>query len=104
MQQCIDNCLACARTCLEAASHHCLEAGGKHTEPGHFRLMLACAEICRAAAAVMMIGTELHGRVCAACADICEACAEDCQRVGGMDECVAACRRCASSCREMSQS
>ena len=102
MQRCIEHCLACHRTCLEMASQHCLELGGQHTEPAHFRLMLACAEICRASAAVMMIGTELHARVCAACAEICEACARDCERVGDMESCVAACRTCAASCKEMS--
>ena len=101
LQRCIDHCLACHRVCLETASRHCLEAGGPHTEPRHFRLMLACAEICRAAAAVMMVGSELHGRVCAACAEICEACAADCERVGDMAACVTACRTCAGSCRGM---
>ena len=104
MQRCIDDCLACHRTCLETAMHHCLEAGGEHTAPPHFRLMLACAEICRASAAVMMTGTELHARVCAACAEVCEACAADCARIGEMETCVDACRRCATSCQEMSRS
>lgn len=101
MRRCIDECLTCHRVCLTEVTQHCLEAGGRHAEPPHLRLMLACAEICRAAAAVMMTGTELHGKVCAACAAICEACAQDCERVGEMAECVAACRRCAESCRRM---
>ena len=101
MQACIDACLRCHDTCLTMASQHCLELGGEHVAPGHFRLMLACAEICRAAAAIMMIGVDQHARVCAACAEICDACAQSCERVGDMQDCVQACRTCAESCRQM---
>lgn len=101
MQACIDACLACYRTCLFTAMHHCLEAGGRHTEPSHFRLMAACAEMCRASAHIMLTGSDVHRHSCAACAEICSACADDCERVGGMEDCVAACRECARLCREM---
>ena len=101
MQACIDECLRCYRTCLAMAMGHCLEMGGKHTEPAHFRLMSACAEVCRTAAHVMLIGSKHHKHVCAECADICEDCARDCERIGDMQECVDACRRCAESCRAM---
>src|SRR5690606_16704615 len=47
MRQCIEECLRCHAVCLGMASHHCLEAGGAHVEPIHFRLMLACAEACQ---------------------------------------------------------
>lgn len=101
MRACIDACLACYRTCREDLTHHCLEAGGRHLEADHVRLMLACAEICRTSADIMLIGTDLHRRTCAVCAEICEACAQSCETVGEMDDCVAACRRCAESCRRM---
>lgn len=101
MKTCIDDCLACYRTCLSAAMSHCLEMGGEHTEPKHFRLMMACAEICRTSAHFMLIETEHHQHVCGECAEICTECAEDCARVGDMDECVEACRKCAESCRSM---
>jgi hypothetical protein len=101
MDACIEACLACYRVCLGMAMNHCLEMGGKHTEPGHFRLMMACAEICRTSAHLMIIGAEQHRSTCAACAEICTQCADDCERVGDMDECVEACRRCAESCRAM---
>ena len=35
----IDNCLKCYSTCLTRAMNHCLEVGGEHTEPQHFRLI-----------------------------------------------------------------
>lgn len=101
VQACIDACLRCHQSCLGGAARHCLEAGGPHVEPGHFRLMLACAEICRAAAAVMLAGVPQHAAVCGACAEICDACAESCAALDGMEDCVAACRACADSCRRM---
>jgi hypothetical protein len=101
LRDCVDKCLACHAACLSTAAHHCLEAGGRHTEPAHFRLMLACSEICRTAAYFMLIGSSHHPHVCAECAEICTQCAEDCERIGDMEECVAACRACAESCRRM---
>lgn len=101
MRQCIEECLRCHAACLGEASHHCLEMGGQHVEAHHLRLMLACAEICRATAALMLVGTDLHRRQCAICAELCRACAKSCEEVGEMDECVEACRRCAESCERM---
>jgi hypothetical protein len=101
MAACIDDCLSCYRTCLGMAMSHCLEAGGEHVAPPHFRLMMTCAEICRSSAHLMLIGTEHHRQSCAACAEICEACARDCARLDGMEPCVEACQRCAASCRAM---
>ncbi len=43
MQACIDECLRCYQMCLGTAMTHCLESGGKHVEPKHIRLMMACA-------------------------------------------------------------
>lgn len=101
LQACIDACQACYRECLSAQMHHCLSAGGEHVEPAHFRLMAACAEMCRASAHILMTGTGLHIHSCRACAEICEACAEDCARLEGMDACVRACLACAERCRSM---
>jgi hypothetical protein len=101
MKNCVEACLDCYQTCLATASGHCLETGGEHTEPAHFRLMLACTEICRTAAHFMLLGSEHHKHVCRECAEICDECARDCERIGDMQECVAACRRCAESCRQM---
>lgn len=99
---CIEECLRCQTACASTAMNHCLELGGEHLEPVHFRTMAACAEICGAAARVMMTGSKLHKPVCRACAEICEACAASCEEIGGMDDCVTACLRCAESCRTMS--
>ncbi len=102
MKACIEECLRCHSICLGMASHHCLEQGGKHVEPTHFRLMLACAEICSSAANMMLIGSEQHKRVCGVCADLCQSCAQSCERLEGMEDCVEACRRCEQHCRKMS--
>jgi hypothetical protein len=101
MQTCVGACLDCYRTCLHMAMNHCLETGGRHVEPEHMRLMMACAEICRTSAHFMLIGTAHHKHVCAECAEICEECAESCEEIGDMDACVAACRACAAECRKM---
>ena len=101
MQTCIDQCLGCYKTCLSTAMTLCLEMGGKHVEPAHFRLMMACAEICRTSAHFMLLNTPHHKHTCRECAEICEECAKDCERLGGMDECVQACRACAESCGKM---
>lgn len=101
MQKCVDECLRCYAVCLQMAMNHCLETGGEHVAPPHFRLMMACAEICRTAAHFVLIGSEHHRHVCAECAEICEQCARDCERLGDMQECVDACRRCAEICRKM---
>lgn len=76
MQDCIEACSHCHQVCLQTATNHCLEVGGKHVEAEHFRLMLNCAAVC-------------------------EACAASCKKLGGMDECVEACTNCAESCRKM---
>ncbi len=102
MQHCIDDCLHCYRTCLQTAMNHCLEAGGRHTEPEHFRLMMNCSDICRTAAEFMLSNSPMHGPVCASCAEVCNACAQSCEQIGEMDECVQACRTCMESCRQMS--
>ena len=101
MQACIEECLRCHSTCLGMAMNHCLEVGGKHVEPSHFRIMMACAEICRTSASFMLIGTPHHKHLCRECAEICEECAKSCEQVGGMEDCVQQCRRCAESCRKM---
>lgn len=101
MTRCIEICMSCYQTCLGTAMNHCLQTGGEHVEPKHFRLMMACAEICRTAAHFMLINTPHHRHICGECAEICTECAQDCARVGGMDECVAMCRSCAESCRAM---
>jgi hypothetical protein len=101
MSRCIETCLGCYRMCLSTAMNVCLESGGKHVEPAHFRLMMACAEICRASAHFMLINTPHHKHTCKECAEICAECAGDCERIGGMEQCVAMCRACAASCRKM---
>lgn len=101
MQQCIDECLHCYRICTQTAMNQCLEMGGAHVEPTHFRLMRNCAEICRTAADFMLSSSPLHAQICGACAVVCDACAESCEQIGGMDECVHACRSCAQSCQKM---
>jgi hypothetical protein len=100
-QACIEACLACHKTCLGMAMTHCLDEGGEHIRPQHFRLMIDCAAICATAADLIMHKSQFHRQMCALCAEICETCAADCERLDGMEECVTACRSCAAQCRAM---
>jgi len=101
MRACADHCLGCYAACVQTLTQHCLQMGGGHVAPDHVRLMQSCAELCRASAAMMLIGSRYHDRLCTLCAEICTECADDCERLGDMDACVTACRICADSCREM---
>lgn len=82
MKRCIDECLNCYRVCLGTGMTHCLEKGGDHVAPPHFRLLMACAETCRTAAHLMLVGTEHYKTICRECARICDECAQDCERLG----------------------
>jgi hypothetical protein len=101
MQECAAECLNCYRVCTQMLAGHCLDAGGKHVEPAHFRLMLDCADICQTSANFLLRGSTMHQQICAITEEICEACATSCEQVGDMDECVAVCRTCAEQCRKM---
>ncbi len=98
---CIESCNACHRVCLETITA-CLQQGGEHANPAHLALLQDCAQVCAVSADFMIRGSDLHGRVCALCAEACERCAEACERLGGeqMLGCAAACRRCAQMCRD----
>ncbi len=101
MQGCVETCTHCHQICLHSAMTHCLDAGGKHVEAGHFRLLSNCAEICQTSANFMLSHSAFHLQVCALCAEVCDACAISCESVGGMEDCAKACRDCAQSCRTM---
>ena len=103
LQACIVDCLECYSLCKQEAMTHCLEVGGRHVDPDHFRLMDDCAEICRTAADFMLSRSAFHARVCGVCAEICDACAQSCEEIGGMEGCARACRGCAESCRRLAR-
>jgi hypothetical protein len=103
LQACIVDCLECYSLCRQEAMNHCLEAGGRHVHPEHFRLMGDCAEICRTAAEFMLSGSSFDQKVCALCSEVCEACARSCEALGGADMCARACRGCAQSCARLAQ-
>lgn len=104
LEQCIQNCLDCARICMETLTY-CHEQGGKHAEPAHLKLLMDCSEICQTCAHFMLRGSQFHPQLCAVCAQVCTQCAESCGQFGGdakMQACAEVCRRCAESCRQMS--
>lgn len=103
VQACIDACQTCHEICLGMASTHCLETGGEHVRPQHFRLMLDCANICATAADFMLRKSQFHHEMCGLCAKVCQACAEDCRSLDGMEACVDACNACATRCAAMAR-
>jgi hypothetical protein len=103
MKACIDACSTCHQTCMQTAMNHCLEAGGKHVEPAHFRLMMNCAQLCQVSVNFQLSSSTFSAELCGVCAQLCDACADSCDSIGGMDACVAACRACAESCRIMAK-
>ncbi|SFM81447.1 four-helix bundle copper-binding protein [Nitrosomonas communis] len=100
MKACVEACNQCYQMCLHEAMNHCLETGGDHVAPDHFRLMMSCAEICQTSTNFMLIRSPFSHQLCRVCAEICEACASSCEKLG-MEECARTCRECAKSCREM---
>jgi hypothetical protein len=100
--RCVDECERCHRICLRTAMADSLEQGGEHVEPAHLRLMLACAELCRATADSVLAAFDTWEALSALCAKVCTQCAESCERVGELEECGEACRVCAQACRAVS--
>jgi len=49
MTRCVETCLICYISCLSTTMNHRLEAG-EACRATYFRLMMACAEICRTSA------------------------------------------------------
>jgi hypothetical protein len=103
MRYCIEQCLACYRICHGSAMTHCLERGGEHPEPQHFRLMMACTEMGRSCAHILLLNSPLYRPACRACAEICAQCAHNCDRLGEMSERANACRHCAEACERLSR-
>jgi hypothetical protein len=100
-ERCLEQCESCHAECLETAMHECLEMGGRHVEPAHFRLMMSCAQLCQTTADFMLSHSPYHVDLCALCAEVCDACAQSCQAVGGLQDCAEVCRSCAESCRQV---
>ena len=104
VKDCMEALGHCHAMCLSTAAVHCLESGGEHVRPQHFRLMLDCAASCAFAADALARKSQFHNRICALAADIAETCGKDCERIGGMDACAAACRETARLCAEVARS
>jgi hypothetical protein len=100
LQACIVDCLECYSVCRQEAMNR-LQAGGRHTDADHVRLMQDCAEVCRTTADLMLGGSTFCAAMCMLCADVCEACARSCEEIGGLDGCATVCRGCAQSCRSV---
>ncbi|MDP2345131.1 MAG: four-helix bundle copper-binding protein [Deltaproteobacteria bacterium] len=100
MAECIDRCLAGFREC-EVNVPRSVDKG--HAVE-HVRLLLDCAEICRASAGFLMRESEHHALICNVCAQLCEDCAQSCLAFHGdvdLERCADVCQTCVESCRAM---
>lgn len=105
----IDKLLACAQACTT-----CADACTAEDEPKKLtqciRSDLDCAEICRAAAAVLSRQSgdndTVLAKLIAACETACRTCAEECEKHRDMHAhcaaCADACRECEEACRSAS--
>ncbi|GEJ55411.1 four-helix bundle copper-binding protein [Anaeromyxobacter diazotrophicus] len=103
LRRCIQECLSCFSVCEQTLAH-CLRKGGKHAAAEHVKLLVDCAECCRAGASMMSRESAFHARMCALCADVCKACEESCEEFRDdqqMTACADACRSCHDACRAM---
>lgn len=106
VQLCIKDCTECGNICEETISY-CLQQGGRHVEPHHMKLLIDCAEICRASQNFMLRNSTFSAAICTVCGDVCTQCADSCAQFTGdtmMQDCAEVCRRCASSCQRMVES
>ena len=102
-RHCIQECLRCHAVCLATAMTECLEMGGEHVRPQHFRLMLDCAAFCAFTADALARKSQFHNRFAELCAQVCDTCAQDCEKIGDMQECVEACRHCVEVCTALAR-
>ena len=103
MTDCIDDCVASHRMCLETAAW-LTKQGGASATASLIAMLNDCAELCQATANSMLRESSLHTILCRACADGCERCAREClSHVVGerIKLCSATCKDCAASCRMM---
>lgn len=101
ISNCLEECVACARTCTDTLVH-CLQMGGAHAAVNHVQILLDCTQICNTTSEFMSRYSPQHGVACKACADICDRCATACDSFKGddaMTACAKECRKCADSCR-----
>lgn len=101
IQQCIQNCLECHKTCMQMAEED-RRSRDDHATKEHIQMMLDCAEICLTTAHFLQHGSALAGYVVQACAQVTTICANECEQAGHTD-CANACRNAAWSCTQLTK-
>lgn len=103
LADCVEDCVASHRMCLETAAYAAKQGGALATAP-LIAMLTDCAELCQTTANSMLRESALHRIICRACAEACERCAQECLGHGKdeqMARCSATCRQCGASCRMM---
>ena len=102
MDQCIDECLKCARACEECITA-CLQEPDVQARIMCIQHLNDCSDMCFQAAAYMARNSLSAEEFCKLCATHCEACATECEKFKDphCQECAAICRACANACRQI---
>lgn len=101
MADCLELCQQCHNVCAGVISYG-MQRGDNYLNEIALRLLQDCAEICQTSANFMLRGSEFHGQICAACAEICLKCATACEEFAEdsrLQECAEVCRKCAEACQ-----
>ncbi|WP_037368291.1 four-helix bundle copper-binding protein [Amycolatopsis orientalis] len=105
---CVDECLACSRTCTGCADA-CLSERDPASLVHCIRTDLDCADLCATTARVLSRRTGTNGVLDAllrACEQACRTCADECGRHAAHHRhcalCEEACRSCADACQQLS--
>lgn len=101
ISRCINNCIACERTCLETFQY-CAEQKGTAFSGKHLSLLQYCVDACQLTTELLIGGSEFSHQACELTLEICHANAIECERY--QDDkifayCAEICRDCAESCR-----
>lgn len=99
----VNNCLNCARSCLETF-HYCLDEKGTAFSGKHLSLLQFCVESCELTARLLIAESPFYHQSCELSFELCQACAVECERYEYDDifkRCAANCHRAAETCRGM---
>ncbi|MGZ3772512.1 MAG: four-helix bundle copper-binding protein [Pseudobdellovibrionaceae bacterium] len=99
--RCINNCIACARTCLETFQY-CVEQKGTAFSGKHLSLLQYCADVCQFSVKLLIGDSQFAIQSCDLTLEICQACVAECERYDEdsvFSHCAEVCKDCIESCR-----
>lgn len=101
VSRCINNCIACARTCLETFQY-CVDQKGTAFSGKHLSLLQHCVDASQLSVELLIGESQFAQQSCELTLELCQACAIECERYQDdkhFSHCAEICRDCAVSCR-----